>query len=138
MSFKTIKSFCQMISKRSRSLRFNFLNFILRLRFLFRVQFVHTKVTLSSDRRYYKRDVMMIHLDLITRSSNLRVLTVIIISCLSRWSYCAICLWELSVVRIHAFLRMLCLFLSIVLHQCLSRKIDFVVACLSFVEMSKL
>ncbi len=35
--------------------------------FLSRAQFVHTKMTFSSDEKYYKRDVMMIHLDLITR-----------------------------------------------------------------------
>ncbi len=41
--------------------------------------------------------------------------------------------------RVHALLRMLCLLLSIVLHQCLSRRIDdVVVVCLSFVEMSEL
>jgi hypothetical protein len=99
VSFKTIKSFCQMISKRSCFLKSNFLNLFLRLRFLLCAQFVHTKVTFSSDRRYYKRDVMMIHLDFITRFSNLRMLTVIIISCWSRWSYCATCLWELFVIK---------------------------------------
>jgi hypothetical protein len=52
---KTIKSFCQMISKRSCFLRSKFLNFFSRLRFLFRAYFVHTKVTFNSDRRYYKK-----------------------------------------------------------------------------------
>jgi hypothetical protein len=58
--FKTIKSFCRKISKRSCSLRSNFLNFFSRLKFLFRAQFLHAKVTLSDDRKYYKKDVMMI------------------------------------------------------------------------------
>ncbi len=49
--------FCQMISKRSSSLRSNFLNFVSRLKFLFRIQFVHAKTTFSCDRRYYKRRV---------------------------------------------------------------------------------
>ncbi len=52
--------FCQMISKRSCLLKSNFLNFFSRLKFLFRAQLVHAKVTLSSDREYYKKDVMMI------------------------------------------------------------------------------
>jgi hypothetical protein len=56
---KTIKSFCQMFSKRSCSLKSSFLIFFSRLSFLFRAQLVHAKVTLSSDRTYYKRDVMM-------------------------------------------------------------------------------
>jgi hypothetical protein len=47
--------FCQMISKRSNSLRSNFLNFLSQLRFLFRARFVHAIVTLNSDRRYYKK-----------------------------------------------------------------------------------
>ncbi len=49
--------FCQMISKRSSFLRSNFLNFVSRLKFLFRTQLVHAKTTLSCDRRYYKRRV---------------------------------------------------------------------------------
>ncbi len=63
--FKTIKSFvkwsqndqvfCQMFSKRASSLRSNILNFISRLKFVFRIQFVHAKTTFSCDRRYYKR-----------------------------------------------------------------------------------
>jgi hypothetical protein len=120
-----IKSFCRMISKRSCLLRSNFLNFFSRLKFLFRAQLVHAKVTLSDDREYYKKDVMMMieknrddqwrwwsvfphRAKKCSRSSSRRhcssssnsfVLTMIIISCLSRWSYCAVCLWELSVVR---------------------------------------
>jgi hypothetical protein len=70
-------------------------------------------------------------------SSNSEIISVIIISCLSRWNY-----WryarELSFMNIHALLRMLCLLLSIVLYQCFSRKIDVVVACLNLVEMFKL
>jgi hypothetical protein len=49
--------FCQMISKRSSSFRSNFLNFISRLKFLFRTQSVHAKSTFSCDRRYYKKRV---------------------------------------------------------------------------------
>jgi hypothetical protein len=52
---KTTKFFCQMFSKRSSFLRSNFLNFFLRLRFLFHAQLVHSKVTLSNDRKYYRQ-----------------------------------------------------------------------------------
>jgi hypothetical protein len=115
-----------MISKSSYSFQSNFLIFFSQLSFLFRVQFVHVKVTLNSDRKYYKKDVMM----MIERnrddqwkwwsiffhkakkcfrssfsrfhesfSSNFFVLIMIIISCLSRWNYCAICLWKLFVMK---------------------------------------
>jgi hypothetical protein len=47
--------FCQMISSSSSFVRSNFLNFVSRLKFLFRIQFVHAKTTFSCDRRYYKR-----------------------------------------------------------------------------------
>ncbi len=135
--FKTIKSFCQMLFKRSCLLESNLLLFSHNRNAFFRAQPVHAKIEFSSDREYYKEDVMM----LINENDDffdLHMLLVIIISCLSRWSYCAICSWELFVVKIHAFLKMLCLLLSIVLHHCLSREIDVVVACLSFVEMSEL
>jgi hypothetical protein len=46
--------FCQMISKRSSSLKSNFLNFISFWKFLFLIQFVHAKTTFSCDRKYYK------------------------------------------------------------------------------------
>jgi hypothetical protein len=120
---KMIKSFCQMISKRSCSLRLNFLKFSSSLRYLFRAQFVHAKTTLSCDRRYYRErdddrwwwstnDVTRVVLFLRAKcfhalrfhnlislfSSNFYMLVVIIISCLSRWSYCAICLRELFIV----------------------------------------
>jgi hypothetical protein len=157
--------FCQMISKRSSSLRSNFLNFISRLKFLFRTQFVHAKTTLNCDRKYYKKrdddrwwwsanDVTRFvlfskrqcfhtfrsHNSIFMSSSSFYVLfIVIIISCLSRWNYCATCSWAVYCEEIHTFLRMLCFLLSIVLHQCFFRRIDVViVACLSFVEMSKL
>jgi hypothetical protein len=79
------------------------------------------------------------HSSILLSSSNFYVLSiVIIISCLSRWSYWRYAL-RLSIMKVHAFLRMLCLWLSIVLHQCFFRKIDVViVACLSFVEMFEL
>jgi hypothetical protein len=70
--------------------------------------------------------------------SNFYMLVVIIISCLFRWSYWRYVL-EMFIMRIHALFRMLGLWLSIVLHQNLSRRIDVViVVCLSFVEMSEL
>jgi hypothetical protein len=47
--------FCQMISKRSSSLKSNFLNFFSQLRFLFRARFVHAIMTLNSDREYYRK-----------------------------------------------------------------------------------
>ncbi len=46
--------FCQMISKRSSSLKSNFLNFLSQLRFLFRARLVHAIITLNRDRKYYK------------------------------------------------------------------------------------
>ncbi len=52
--------FCQMISKRSCFLKSNFLRFFSRLKFLLRAQLVHAKMTLISDRKSYKRNVMMI------------------------------------------------------------------------------
>ncbi len=56
-----------MISNRSYSLRSYFLNLFLRLRFLFRASFVHTKMTLNNDQEYYKKDVIIILFDFITR-----------------------------------------------------------------------
>jgi hypothetical protein len=53
-ALKTIKSFYRMISKRSNSLKSNFLKFFLWLRFLFRAHLVHAKMTLSDDREYYR------------------------------------------------------------------------------------
>jgi hypothetical protein len=54
-NFKTIKSFVkwsqndQVLSNRT------FWIFISRLKFLFRIQFVHAKTTLNCDRKYYKK-----------------------------------------------------------------------------------
>jgi hypothetical protein len=100
-----------------------FWSFLLLLRYLFRAQSVHAKATLSCDRRYYKKrdddrwwwstsDVTRVVLLLKAKcfhalrfhslislfSSNFYMSVVIIISCLSRWSYCAICLWKLSIM----------------------------------------
>jgi hypothetical protein len=67
------------------------------------------------------------HSSIFLSSSSFYVLSiVIIIFCLFRWSYYAICSWAVCCERIHTFLRMFCLLLSIVLHQCLSRRIDVV------------
>ncbi len=141
-----------------------FLNFISRLKFLFRTQLVHAKTTFSCDRKYYKkRDddrwwwstndmtrfaffskrncfyIFRFYSSIFLFSSNFCVLfIVIIISCLSRWNYCATCSWAVYCEKVHAFLKMLCFLLLIVLYQCLFREIDVVVVCLSFVEMSEL
>jgi hypothetical protein len=129
--------FCQMISKRPSPLRSNFLNFTSLLKFLFLTQPVHAKTALSCGRGYYKgRGGGRPHSSIpLSPPGPYALSTVVIISCLSRWSYCAACLWAVYCGGVHAFLRMLCLLLSTVLHQCLSRGIDVVVACLSFVEM---
>ncbi len=81
---------------------------------------MHAKTTLSCDREYYKRrddDQRMMRQrvvlfserecshafrfssSILLFSSNSYMSVVIVIFCLSRWSYCAICLWELSIVR---------------------------------------
>jgi hypothetical protein len=114
-----------MISNSSSFFRSNFLNFISRLKFLFRIQFVHAKTTFSCDRRYYKKrdddrwwwstndvtrfvsfsarkcfHIFRFHNLILLSSSNFYVLfIVIIISCLFRWSYCAICFWKLFVMK---------------------------------------
>jgi hypothetical protein len=172
--FKTINSFvkwsqndqvfCQMILKRSSFLRSNFLNFISRLKFLFRTQLVHAKTTFSCDRRYYKErdddrwwwltndattccffsqseNVFMIFVFL-TRfflfSSNFYVYRDPHFLSVSLKLLCDLSLRIVCNEKFHAFLRMFCLLLSIVLYQCFFREIDVVVVCLSFVEMSEL
>jgi hypothetical protein len=153
--------FCQMISKRSSLFRSNFLNFISLLKFLFRAQFVHAKTTLSCDRRYYKRrdddrwwwstnDVtfcLFLRAKVLSYFSIswLDLLVFVEFLCLvyrdhhflsvSLKLLCDLSLKTVCSERFHALLRMLCLLLSIVLHRCLSREIDVVVVCLSFVEM---
>jgi hypothetical protein len=136
--FKTIKSFCRKISKwSSLFVKWSQHDHVLSDRtfwifshfwsFLLRIQLVRAKVTLNSDRKYYKRDVMMMMIEINhddqwewwsilfykakecfysaffrshdSSSSSFFVLTMIIIFCLSRWSYCAICFWELFVVK---------------------------------------
>jgi hypothetical protein len=115
--------------------------------------FVHAKVTLSDDRRYYREhddDQRMMWLfnfrsqskyvlilsDFITcflRALNDHHFSIVSLKLLCDVSVKAVCS-----ERIHAFLRMLCLLLSIVFHQCLFRRVDVVVACLNFVEMFEL
>jgi hypothetical protein len=93
---------------------------------------------------FFQSDNVFIFFDFIIRFSCFRR---IFMSCLS-WSSFFVCLVEIIVrhvrelfivKKIHTFLRMFYFLLSIVLHQCFFREIDVViVACLSFVEMSKL
>jgi hypothetical protein len=108
--------FCQMISKRSCLFRSNFLNFVSRLKFLFRAQFVHAKVTLDSDRKYYKRKRddddrerscwsmrIMINLSLTKRKNALFLLLLDLMTRLLRifscslWSSFLVCLAEVTV-----------------------------------------
>ncbi len=57
--FKTIKSFCQILFNQSCSLESNFLLFSHNRDAFSRAQFVHAKMRLRSDRKYYKKNVMI-------------------------------------------------------------------------------
>jgi hypothetical protein len=132
--FKTTKSFCQMISKRSSLfVKWSQNDQVFSDRTFWILSHVwgfYSALNSCTRKRHSAviediiRDVMMIddddqrmmwrfvsfserkcfhtlrsHSSIFLFSSNSDLSAVIIISCLSRWSYCAICLWGLSVVK---------------------------------------
>ncbi len=176
VSFKTIKSFCQMISKRSSLfVKCSQNDHILSNRafWFFSHDWAFYFVLNSCTQRWHSAVIeriirktwwwwskrswwsMRVMISFLSQSEKMLLFIFLSISWLvffdlfrahydhhflsvSLKLLCDLLLKTVCSERFHALLKMLCFLLSIVLHQCLSRRIDFFVVYLSFVEMSEL